>query len=424
MTMTQLASGSSVCGLDDLAVGLPDRDPCLDYTVARRAGALARVSARLRPSLSPEAARQLDQAASVMAALPDTARHAACGHPYFMYWLVKQYERCVAGDGDGVHVAMADIGRFVALPALTHDCWPGPMTVRARNAQIRFPGSLRHVMLPAGTADGPVRISQAGGEIRVETSGGTFNVPAEELLGRAPVSGGAAIAERPVIPGTRIEVDATDPYVLDLFASINSRPPVPGYPPNDLAGMSFVTAETLACLATAHDLIGAAWPAVGAEMAYYTRLLVPFTSRARSTFAESAFLGAVFMGECRHSFTDDMYTAEHLLHEESHMRLTSIMEQDTVFKADPSTLVASPWRRDPRPVIGIVQGAFAFARVARFLRLAFEATGGQRYAERRDQVRADLAAGIAVLREAPDVRFTPVGTMIMDQCEAESLAGA
>lgn len=408
-------------GLDDLAIGDPANDLCFELVAARLDTALSRVARRLAGHIDEAAVVQLELAADVMASLPDASRRAVVTHPYSMYWLVKQYERCVAGERSQIETAMYDIGRFVALPALQHDCWPADeVIVRARGGQIRFPGFPRHVLLPTGAQDGPVRLRLQDDRVAFTAPGCDIYVPTAELLGLADPAGGSPVYERPLIPGTSIEVDGTDPFVGELMASINSRPPIPGYPPRDLAGMPSVSEERLDHLAAACQLIDQAWPAAGRELRAYTRLLVPFVSRCYSTFAEAAFLGAVFMGECRHPFTDVMYTAEHLLHEHSHLRMRLIMEQDPVFHASPDEVVVSPWRRDPRPVLGVVQGVFVFARVARLLRQAYQLLGEERFAARHREVTANLRDGLTLLRENPRVSFSPVGETIFAQCEQEA----
>lgn len=426
MTTTQNATRPEtdellVSGLDDLAVADPANDLTFDFVAARLDGALGRVARRLAGRIDPAAHHQLELAATMMAALPDAARRAAVTHPYSMYWLVKQYERALAGDRAPLEESMYDAGRFVVLPALEHGCWPDEeVIVRARGGQLRFPGSPRHVLLPAGTPDGPVRLRRVDDRLTFRAPGCDIYVPVEQLLGRADPVGGSPVGQRPVIPGTDIEVDSTDPFVGDLFASINSRPPIAGYPPRDLSAVPSVPPETLDHLAAACQLIDRAWPAAGNEFRSYTRLVVPFVSRCYSTFAEAAFLGALFMGECRHPFSDTMYTAEHLLHEHSHLRLRVIMEQDPVFHGDPDALVTSPWRRDPRPLIGIVQGVFVFARVARFLRQAHQLLGEERFAARHRAVTTDLRGGLQTLRDPSLVRFTPVGQAIIAECEHEA----
>jgi HEXXH motif-containing protein len=382
---------------------------------------LDRLVSRLEKHLDQQSADQLRTAASIMTALPPGTRRGVNAHPYYQYWLVRQYQRIVDGDLAEVSTAMLDIGRYVAIPALQHNCWPErPVTLRARNCQLRFPGHLRHIQLPAGTPDGPVHLTRDSDALRIKASHCDISVAIAELLGTEQISQASHVRVRTAIPGTTIEVDGTDPYVLDLFTSINGRPPADNYPPNDLAVISHVDSRLINQLAAAHQLITDAWPGLARELGNYTKLLVPFTSRSRSTFAEAAFLGAVFLGECRHPFADPMFTAEHLLHEHSHTRLTVVMQQDLLFEAAPDLLLVSPWRRDLRPVIGVVQGVFVFARIARFLRYAHHVRDDERFLQRRTEVRADLRSGVRCLREASEIRFTPVGAAILDQCEAEA----
>ncbi|MGW4795163.1 aKG-HExxH-type peptide beta-hydroxylase [Nonomuraea sp. NPDC004297] len=420
MTTNRTQGRLGADGLSGLAVADPVNDLCFDHALNRLDGALGRISGRLAGHLDGPARHRLAQAAEVMSALPPAARRAVHTQPYYMYWLVKLYEACVAGDRAACESAMLDVGRFVALHAVRHGVWPADgMTVRVRRGQVRFPGFRSHVLVPEGTPDGPLALRLDDDQLLLNGPGCDIRVPAAELLDEAPVDGGSPVARRPLIPGTSIEVDGTDPFVAELFASMNSRPSMANYPPRDLAPMPYVSSEVLEHLGAVCRLIRTAWPAAGAELMHYTRLFVPFVSRCYSTFAEAAFLGAVFMGESRHPFTDVMYTAEHLLHEHSHLRLHLIMEQDPVFEADRDLLVSSPWRRDPRPVIGIVQGVFVFARVARFLRSAYHHLGEERYAKRHAEVAEDTRRGLELLFGTEEVRLTPLGTVLLEQCQEE-----
>lgn len=406
----------------DLAIADPDNDLCFEYTVRRLEGALGRIHTRLAPVLDPVASGQLGQAACLLDAFSPEARRDVLTQPYLMHWLVRQAHRAASGDKAGLEDAMGDIGRFVALPAARDGLWPQDgMTLAARRGQLRFPGFRRHVLLPAGTPDGLVAVSFGDdGELRLSAPGCDIHVPLAELLGETVPGGGSPVAQHQQLPGLAVEVDGTDPFVGDLFASMNSKPPLLNYPPRDLAQMPYLDDASLTGLGEAWRLIEAAWPAAGRELGHYTRLVVPFASRGYSTFAEAEFLGAVFMGQCRHPFTDVLYTAEHLLHEHSHLRLHLIMEQERLFEATGDGLVESPWRRDPRPVIGIVQGVFVFARVARFLRRASQLLGDERYAERRHQVVADVRAGLKILAEAENVTITPLGQALFAQCAHET----
>lgn len=423
MTITETAGNVRLAdAVADLAIADPGNDLCLEYTVQRLDGALGRIHSRLAPVLGPVASGLLEQAAELIAALSPAARRDVLTQPYLMHWLVRQARRAAEGDTPGLEAAMGDVGRFVALPAARDGVWPeSPMTLRARSGQLRFPGFRRHVLLPAGTPDGPVAVSLGDdGELRFAASGCDIHVPLAELLDAIPPSGGSPVAQRQQLPGLPVEVDATDPFIGDLFTSMNAKPPLLNYPPRDLTPLPYLDDVSLEALAEAWRLIEAAWPAAGRELAHYTRLIVPFASRSYSTFAEAEFLGAVFMGQSRHRFTDVLYTAEHLLHEHSHLRLHLIMEQEPIFEAAGSGLVESPWRRDPRPVIGIVQGVFVFARVARFLRRAYQLLGDERYAERRRTVIADVRAGLGTLTDAESVTITPLGQVLFAQCAHET----
>ena len=58
--------------------------------------------------------------------------------------------------------------------------------------------------------------------------------------------------------------------------------------------------------------------------------------------------------------------AEALCHELSHTRMSLVLELGPVLADDAQARHRSPWRRDPRPLIGLVNGVHAFLNVSRF----------------------------------------------------------
>jgi HEXXH motif-containing protein len=406
----------------DLALDDGNDDVFFERHVGRLDGALRRITRRLALHLDRRAIRQAEYCADLLAALPDQDRRSLITHPYYMRWLSAQYEHTVAGRVADLEQGLRDAARFVLLPALRHGLWDGaPLTVSAPAGQVRFPGARRHILLPEGTRLGSVELSAPGdGTLWLRHGDWTADVVIAQLAGDHPISGGSPLWERPVIPGTSIEVDGTDPAVTELFRSINAKPPMENYPPRDLVGRPAVSPATLDHLAAAYRLLELAWPAVIPELNRYTRLVVPFLSRCYSTFTEAVFLGAVFMGECRKPFADPLFTAEHLLHEHSHLRMALIMEVDQLYSVPGDQVFRSPWRRDPRPLLGLVQGAFVFGRVARFLRLAYRLDRAEPVARRHAEVTSDLREALAVLSGARDVTFTALGRHLLGQLEREA----
>jgi HEXXH motif-containing protein len=114
----------------------------------------------------------------------------------------------------------------------------------------------------------------------------------------------------------------------------------------------------------------AAWtvlsPAMAAEIAAIVRVIVPYQAPEEglvSTSSPQAF-GTVAM-----SRQPDRYTcAETLVHETQHLKLCALLDLVKLTKPDDGQRYYAPWRTDPRPASGLLQGAYAFLGVSGFWR--------------------------------------------------------
>jgi HEXXH motif-containing protein len=78
---------------------------------------------------------------------------------------------------------------------------------------------------------------------------------------------------------------------------------------------------------------------------------------------------------------DPLRIAEALVHEHAHTRLRALLWERPMHGPD-GLRYEAPWRRDPRPISGLVQGIGAFALVTAFLHTAWTAVDGHWPAER------------------------------------------
>jgi HEXXH motif-containing protein len=110
-------------------------------------------------------------------------------------------------------------------------------------------------------------------------------------------------------------------------------------------------------------------PARAAEIAAIVRVIVPYQAPGSghvSTSSPQAF-GTVAM-----SRQPDMYTcAETLVHETAHLKLCALLDLVTLTRPDDGQRYYAPWRTDPRPASGLLQGAYAFLAVGGFWRNAW-----------------------------------------------------
>ena len=107
-------------------------------------------------------------------------------------------------------------------------------------------------------------------------------------------------------------------------------------------------------------------PASSAEIAALVQAIVPYQAPVAgfvSTTSAEAF-GAIAL-----SRQPDRYTcAETLVHEAQHLKLSALLDLVHLTLPDDGRRYYAPWRADPRPASGLLQGAYAFLGVSGFWR--------------------------------------------------------
>lgn len=120
--------------------------------------------------------------------------------------------------------------------------------------------------------------------------------------------------------------------------------------------------------------------------------------------------------------------AEALVHETGHNVLNAMMELDPLLTNSPDETVVSPWRPDPRPLLGVLLAVHAFLPVEAMLRRMREAgeelVPAAELDRRLERVRTMNADGVRVLLE--HARPTEVGQGVLDEMRRldEAMASA
>jgi HEXXH motif-containing protein len=238
------------------------------------------------------------------------------------------------------------------------------------DAEIEVPVTAGQVILPslgAAAAEGSTALVRtAAGEIR---------------------SGSLRVIMRPGADGWRelrtIQAGSLDVIVDDLDPF--RMPATDGQPTGRL---------TQAEAAELADMVNAAWqvmdPASAAEIAALIKVIVPYgapDSGLVSTSSPQTF-GTVAMSRQPNPYT----CAETLLHEAHHIKLSALLDLVSLCKPDDGQRYYAPWRDDPRPASGLLQGAYAFLGVSGFWR-------GQQASAPEPEVRQRAAAEFARWRD-------------------------
>jgi uncharacterized protein len=132
-------------------------------------------------------------------------------------------------------------------------------------------------------------------------------------------------------------------------------------------------------LQAGHSLVAAE---VAAAVWVITPLAAPPSGAASSSSPE--VFGTVAMTLP----TDPVSVAEMLAHEVQHLKLDALLDQVPLTLPDDGTLYYAPWRPDPRPLGGLLQGTYAYLGVSGFWRRqrleeGFEERGDAEYARWR-----------------------------------------
>ena len=196
-------------------------------------------------------------------------------------------------------------------------------------------------------------------------------------------SGDLRVRARPGAPGWQdlrhVWVGSSDVIIDDLDPfrmPANDGEPMGRLTPTQLT-------EFAASLRDAWDVL---FPASAEEIAAIVRVIVPYQAPESghvSTSSPQSF-GTVAM-----SRQPDKYTcAETLVHETQHLKLCALLDLVALTLPDDGQRYYAPWRTDPRPVSGLLQGAYAFLGVCGFWREQLRVAPGLAV---RQRAQADFA---------------------------------
>lgn len=109
---------------------------------------------------------------------------------------------------------------------------------------------------------------------------------------------------------------------------------------------------------------------IAAAIRAFTPLAPPEHGQLSATSAET--FGNVAMSQP----VDGRSLAVTLVHEMQHAKLSALLDLTPLVVPDHGTLYYAPWRDDPRPLSGLLQGAYAFMGVAGFWRQQLSVIAG------------------------------------------------
>ncbi|HEV2371298.1 MAG TPA: HEXXH motif domain-containing protein [Streptosporangiaceae bacterium] len=222
------------------------------------------------------------------------------------------------------------------------------------STEIEVPTVSGLAMLPslggAAVDDGVAVVRQGADGAEVLSAGSPIPVPGDPNQ-EAP--GWFAVRQLRAGSFTAL-IDDVDPFRMPAEPTVADR-----LRSADIDRWNTVLQEAWALLVTHHSDIAR-------ELAAAIRSVVPLAPPAHGQVSTSSAetFGAVALSKP----PDARVFAVTLVHEVQHLKLSALLDIVRLVSPDDGRLFYAPWRDDPRPVGGLLQGAYAYVGVSRFWR--------------------------------------------------------
>lgn len=350
---------------------------------------------------------------------------AMLAHPYVRVWAVhslEQLKRTQANRGAknpsrGARGLAGDLGHLgaIAAAAAIRAAVKADVTIPVVGAAVHFP-TLGRLVVSRGSAAGPddgepevASVVVADDAVTVRVGKRHWDIALPGLLADEPsvAENGQSIGWQPVralrAPGICLALEDTDPY-RDCY----QWPAAPRLTDPDIARWQQQFESAWQEIERHHPAYA---PALAAGLGVLMPLSPGPQGREISATARQAF-GAVAAALP----ADPVTLALLLIHEFQHVKLGAILDLYDLYDPTDRRLFNAPWREDPRPLEGLLQGTYAHLAVTDFWRVRQEVTAGaeaeaagERFAFWRDHTRD------AIETLAGSGSLTPLGERFVDE---------
>jgi HEXXH motif-containing protein len=255
--------------------------------------------------------------------------------------------------------------------------------------------------------DGTIAMALPYGAIGFSTVGGQIRVDRSSLSGAPSGKDGPSFR-------LRTRVTSRGVWGVELLDGA-SFPELPAGDATTYPATEGVAQDIQRRLTDCLDLLIDMWPESIPDVASRFRALLPILTpdkRWRSATTSDLPLTIQLTLADRE---DPLELAEALVHESAHTKLDELQVMTPLLLNGPERIFHHPWRPDPRPLIGVLLGAHAFANVLRLYESAL-ARGTADVASllrRVEQGHAEVASALDTLEESGD--FTTVGESLYRQ---------
>jgi uncharacterized protein len=301
----------------------------------------------------PDAAaaeRGYDLLTTVQDKAPD-AVETVLRHPSVRAWARHAANALVTGSPD------PDLERLpvLAAAAALRAGMPCAVEVGAPDGVLVLPSLGRALV---GSDRAMVEVTPAGAEIRglaePTSTAGRVRVPADP---REDAPGWRALRWLSAVSaGARVDlvIDDVDPYRMPAMPNLAE-------PLTDRQ-----VREWQSALEPAWDLLARNHPETAEEVRAALRVITPLRQPAHGQV--SATGRDTFGCTAMSAPTDPQSFAETLAHELGHTKLTGLLDIVQLSQPDDGSRYYAPWRDDPRPASGLLQGVYAYLGVTAFWR--------------------------------------------------------
>jgi len=384
--------------LDELAAGRGGPDAVARLASAQRSKTLLLVRTLVllaRETGHPDRAA-VEAAYQVLASLRPDERAAALGHPPVAAWAFGTASLLRRGDRSAYPGLLAAVAVAAAVRSGVDADLDVPLAA-GTPGRLDLPG-LGTVAVPAHAARARIRCAAGRAEVRC----------ADE---RIEIGAGPS-ADRRWLPVPRLRLTHHG-LPLSLLLDTRAWRHVPSGAGHRAGGVTDPRRW--------RDRLDGAWRVlvdghrpIAEEISPALRALLPVApppAGTRSGTFHHAF-GSVAMSLP----PDSRSAAVTLAHEIQHLKLAALADMFTLVEPGPPEFFYAPWRPDPRPLDGLLHGAYAHLGVAGFWRRERRAARdrAERHRAEVEFARWTRAAGDTVRVLGGQRRLTPVGRRLVD----------
>ncbi|MER5648627.1 FxsB family cyclophane-forming radical SAM/SPASM peptide maturase [Streptosporangium sp. NPDC002524] len=271
---------------------------------------------------------------------PD-ALNAVLAHPYVRVWAVL----CLTGDADDAHLSA------IAVTAALRAGIETSLRVPVRDGALHLPGLGRLDVGPVDT----VTVTTGDGWFAADAGGRVRRVDLGAAERVRPVPGWSPV-RRLVLGDLSVALDDVDPY-----RDCHEWPVADRLGEAELERWSGLLRDAWTLIVRDHPAYA---PALAAGLTTIIPLVPRDDGRQISSAARQAF-GAVAVA----APSDAVTLALLLIHEFQHVKLGAVLDMLDLYDAADTSFYYAPWRDDPRPLEGLLQGTYAHVAVADFWRV-------------------------------------------------------